>query len=64
VDDATVTDLANLVGALIVACPDGQPVVRADQLSGPAALPEDNGKALRVLTHQLTVRGVQAAPIP
>lgn len=62
-DDGTATDLALLTASLIVACPDGLPVVRAVQLSGPSALPEENGKSYRYMTFELTARGVALDPL-
>ena len=58
-DDADATDLALLVAALFRAWPDGDPVTRARQLSGPSSIPEPNGRSLRYLVVELTVRGAQ-----
>lgn len=60
--DADATDLALLVSALIVACPDGQPVTRSQQLSGPSSLPEENDHKLRYCTFELTARGSALVP--
>jgi hypothetical protein len=51
-----VNDLAALVSALVTACPDGNPVVRAT-CSGPAQIDDPNGQPCRYLTGELIVRG-------
>ena len=53
------TDLANMVRALLLASPNGNPVVRARGQSGPIAIPDDVGPH-RYLTVELTVRGTAA----
>lgn len=54
-NDADATDLANMVRALIAACPDGKPVSRAVEQSGPTPVP-DARSPLRLLVVDLTVR--------
>lgn len=62
--EAEAKDLANMVTALIVACPDGRPCVKARQTSGPYAVPDASGQPLRYLTAELTVRGTAADATP
>lgn len=57
--DADATDLSNIVRALITACPDGRPVSRVREQSGPTPVPDATGP-LRLIVVDLTVRG-QAA---
>lgn len=48
-------DLARMVAALIWAMPNGAPVVRVDQTSGPSTIPDD--RPHKYLTFDLTMRG-------
>jgi hypothetical protein len=57
--DAEVTDLAGMVRALIAACPDGQPVVKSTEQSGPTPIPDESGPR-RYLVTELIVRGTAA----
>lgn len=50
-------DLARLVGALLWAAPDGDPVIRATQPTGPTPVADDSRQPLRLQTFELTVRG-------
>lgn len=61
-DDADATDLASMCLALLMAWPDGQPVVAARQLSGPSEVEEANGRSRRLVLAELTVRGTQLVP--
>lgn len=49
------TDLARLVAALLWAAPDGAPVLRAQQVSGPSPIPDEQPR--RFMSFELTVRG-------
>lgn len=49
------TDLARLVAALLWAAPDGAPVLRAQQVSGPSPVPDEQPR--RFMSFELTVRG-------
>jgi hypothetical protein len=51
------TDLARLVAALLWAAPDGQPVIRVDQPTGPTPVADDSRQPLRLQTFDLIVRG-------
>jgi hypothetical protein len=51
-------DLARMVAALIWAMPDGAPIVRVDQTSGPSTIPDD--RPHKYLTFDLTLRGVDS----
>jgi hypothetical protein len=59
--DADATDLANMVLALIMAWPNGSPVVSAATLSGPSAI-EEPGARRRYALVELMIRGVQLVP--
>lgn len=59
-DDPTgggVNALAQLVRALIGACPDGNPVLAVTALPGPVAVDDPNGQPLRFFVAELIVRG-------
>lgn len=59
-DEQVVNDLARVVAACVVAIPDGQPVLRAEQTGGPESIPEDNPALLhRYLTFELLIRGTE-----
>lgn len=53
--DQKATDLARTVAALLVAAPNGAPVVRARETSGPSPVPDTYPR--RYMTFELTVRG-------
>ena len=55
------TDLARLVAALLWAAPDGNPVLKVTQTSGPSPVPDSSGQPLRYLTFEVTTRGAQSA---
>lgn len=57
------TDLARTVSALLVAAPDGQPVLKVTQTLGPSPIPDASGPR-RFLTFEVLVRGVELAPTP
>lgn len=50
-----VTDLTRLVRALLWAAPDGKPVCKAVENSGPSSIPDAQPR--RFMTFELTVRG-------
>lgn len=54
------TDLARLVAALLWAAPDGNPVIRVDQPTGPSPVADDSRQPLRLQTFDLIVRGTDA----
>lgn len=51
-------DLARMVAALMWAMPDGNPIVRVDQTSGPTTIPDD--RPHKYLTFDITLRGAPA----
>lgn len=51
-------DLARMVAALIWAMPNGNPIVRVDQTSGPSTIPDD--RPHKYMTFDLTMRGVSS----
>jgi len=55
--EQNVNDLARLVRALLWAAPNGKPICRVDDVSGPIAIADDSGQPLRYLTFEITVRG-------
>jgi len=57
------TDLARTVSALLVAAPDGAPVVRVVQSSGPSPVADASGPR-RFMSFEFTVRGADLAPTP
>lgn len=57
--DQAVSDLARQVSALMRAMPDGTPVLRVTQSSGPSPIPESSGVTRRYLTFEVYVRGTQ-----
>jgi len=52
-----VNDLARMVGALLWAAPDGQPVIRVDQPTGPTPVADPSRQPLRLQTFEVVVRG-------
>lgn len=52
-----VNDLSRLVAALLWAAPDGDPVIRVQQETGPTPVADDSRQPLRLQTFDLTVRG-------
>jgi hypothetical protein len=61
--EQAVTDLARTVSALLRAAPDGAPVTRVTQVSGPSPIPDASGPR-RYMTFELVVRGADLAPTP
>lgn len=61
--EAKVDALARTVAALLVAAPNGAPVVRVTQSSGPSGVPEANGSR-RFMSFEVTVRGADLATTP
>ena len=55
------TDLARLIAALVWASPDGAPILKAVQTSGPSPVVDASRVPQRYLTFELTVRGTQDA---
>ena len=55
--DQEATDLARLVGALLWAAPDGDPVIYITQPTGPTPVADPSRQPLRLQTFELTVRG-------
>lgn len=58
-----VGDLARAVSALLRAAPDGEPITRLVQTSGPSPIADASGPR-RYMTFELTVRGANLAPTP
>lgn len=56
-------DLAAVVSALIRSSPNGAPIVRATQNSGPSGIPEANGTRV-FMTFEVIVRGADLTPTP
>lgn len=57
--ETDVNDLARLTRALLWAAPNGKPITRVDDVSGPVAVPNESGQFLRYLTVEATLRGEQ-----
>lgn len=53
-------DLCRAVSALLRAWPDGDPVCRMRQTSGPSGVPEESGDQRRLMYFEALVRGVQS----
>jgi hypothetical protein len=53
------TDLARLIAALMWAAPDGAPVLKVTQLSGPTPVEDPSKRPRRYMTFELDVRGQQ-----
>lgn len=51
------TDLARLVAALLWAAPDGAPVLKVVQQSGPTPVADESGQPLRYLVFEIHTRG-------
>ena len=58
------TNLARLVGALLWAAPDGDPVIYITQPTGPTPVADPSRQPLRLQTFELTVRGTDAGGTP
>lgn len=58
--DADATDLANMIRALAVDAPDGKPITKAVNQSGPTAIPDESGIPRRYVVVEFTVRGAPA----
>lgn len=52
-------DLARLVRALMWSAPDGQPVCKVIDLSGPSPIADESGQPRRFFTLELTMRGAE-----
>lgn len=57
VTETDVNDLARLTRALLWAAPDGKPLTRVNDVSGPVAVPNESGQFLRYLTLEAVLRG-------
>lgn len=55
--DQDANDLARLVRALLWASPDGKPITRVEDISGPVSIADDSGQPLRYLTFEVWSRG-------
>lgn len=55
--EADATDLARLCRALLWAAPDGNPIVRVIDISGPVAIPDESQRKRRFFTVEVWVRG-------
>jgi hypothetical protein len=53
------TDLARIVSALLWAAPDGDPVLRVEQPTGPTPVADESQQPLRLLAFEVVVRGTQ-----
>jgi hypothetical protein len=58
-DDPTVTDLALMCDALLMAWPNGAPVTYVRRLSGPSPINEPNERSRRFLLIEARARGSQ-----
>lgn len=52
-----VNDLSRMVGALLWAAPNGNPVIRVDQPTGPSPVADESRQPLRLQTFEVEVRG-------
>jgi hypothetical protein len=61
-----VNDLSRMVGALLWSAPDGNPVIRVNQPTGPTPVADDSRQPLRLQSFDVEVRGqeMDAAPTP
>lgn len=57
------TDLARTVSALLVAAPNGAPVARVREVTGPSPVVDESGPR-RFMSFELVVRGSDLAPTP
>ena len=57
--DQDATDLARLTAVLLWASPDGSPVCKVSQLSGPSWTTDESGASILYSTFELIVRGTQ-----
>lgn len=55
--EQNVNDLARLVRALLWSIPDGKPICRVEDISGPVSIADDSGQPLRYLTFEVWCRG-------
>ncbi len=55
--DQEANDLSRLVRALLWAAPNGAPVVRVDDSTGPITIPDESGQPCRYLVVEVVVRG-------
>lgn len=56
-----VSNLTQLVRALLWASPNGDPVLKVSDLSGPSPVADESGQPLRVFTLEVLVRGTVLA---
>lgn len=56
------TDLARLVAALLWAAPDGDPVLKVEQQSGPTPIADTSGQPLRYQLFDIHTRGEALTP--
>lgn len=54
--DEVVTDLAQLVRALLAACPGEGPIRRHTEIAGPVSIPDESRQPLRYLVVELIAR--------
>lgn len=57
-DEQECNDLARMVAALMWAMPDGDPILRVDQTTGPTVIPDD--RPHRYLTFDVLTRGTDS----
>ncbi|HKY57663.1 MAG TPA: hypothetical protein VJL80_06470 [Aeromicrobium sp.] len=55
--EADATDLARLVRALLWAAPDGDPILRVNDFSGPVAIPDESQRKRRFFGVEVHIRG-------
>lgn len=55
--EADVADLTRLCRALLWAAPNGSPIVRVNDGSGPVAIPDESNRKRRFFTVEVIVRG-------
>lgn len=60
--EKAVADLAAVVSAVLRFSPDGQPVLRVTQQSGPSSVEDTHPR--RYMTFEVTVRGTELEPTP
>lgn len=63
VSEKAAADLARTVSALLVAAPNGNPVLRVREISGPSPIADESGSR-RFMSFEITVRGAALAPTP
>lgn len=57
-DEDDVADLTRLAASLLWACPDGDPILRVDGVSGPVTVPDETYAHRKFFTAEVLLRGI------